>query len=71
MSDMVEININTGTSTTRSYTQEEIDYRAYLESQIVIPEPIVDEAAELRASALSKLMALGLTEQEARVIAGV
>jgi hypothetical protein len=71
MSDMVTIDVSTGSLTTRDYTQEEIEYRNYLESQIIIPEPIVDEATELRASALSKLMSLGLTEEEARVIAGV
>lgn len=71
MSDMINIDINTGEVTYREYTQAEIEYRAFLESQIVLPEPIADNSAELRASALAKLMSLGLTEEEARVIAGV
>jgi hypothetical protein len=71
MSDMINIDINTGEVTSREYTQAEIEYRAFLESQIVLPEPIADNSAELRASALAKLMSLGLTEEEARVIAGV
>ena len=71
MSDMINIDINTGEVTSRQYTQAEIEYRAFLESQIVLPEPIADNSAELRASALAKLMSLGLTEEEARVIAGV
>lgn len=71
MSDMINIDINTGEVSSREYTQAEIEYRAFLESQIVLPEPIDDNSAELRASALAKLMSLGLTEEEARVIAGV
>lgn len=71
MSNTVEINVNTGEVITRPYTEQEIEYRAYLETQLVVPDPIVDPSEEIRASALSKLMALGLTEEEARVIAGV
>jgi hypothetical protein len=71
MSDMINIDINTGEVSSREYTQAEIEYRAFLESQIVLPEPVADDSAELRASALAKLMSLGLTEEEARVIAGV
>jgi hypothetical protein len=71
MSNTVEINVNTGEVISRPYTEQEIEYRAYLETQLVVPDPIVDPSEEIRASALSKLMALGLTEEEARVIAGV
>ena len=34
MSDIVEIDVNTGEQITREYTQEEIEYREYLEAQI-------------------------------------
>lgn len=71
MSDMIEINVNTGQVTEREYTQAEIDYKAYLESQVTLPEPIVDPNEELKESALSKLTALGLTEAEARAIVGL
>ena len=71
MSNTVEINVNTGEVISRPYTEQEIEYRTYLETQLVVPDPIVDPSEEIRASALSKLMALGLTEEEARVIAGV
>lgn len=71
MSNTVEINVNTGEVISRPYTEQEIEYRAYLETQLVVPDPIIDPSEEIRASALSKLMALGLTEEEARVIAGV
>lgn len=71
MSDIIEINVNTGQVTEREYTQAEIDYKAYLESQVNLPEPIVDPNEELKESALSKLTALGLTEAEARAIVGL
>lgn len=71
MSDIIEVNVNTGQVTEREYTQAEIDYKAYLESQVTIPEPIVDPSEELRESALAKLTALGLTEAEARAIVGL
>lgn len=34
MSDVVEIDVNTGEQITRNYTQEEIQYREYLEAQL-------------------------------------
>jgi hypothetical protein len=71
MSDIIHINTNTGEITSREYTQSEKDYNRYLEENLVVPEPIVDNSVEIRASALAKLMSLGLTEEEARVIAGV
>lgn len=39
--------------------------------EIEVPDPPVDEQELLRQSALEKLTALGLTEEEARAIAGV
>ena len=71
MSDIIEIDVTTGQITEREYTQAEIDYKAYLESQVTLPEPVVDPNEELKQSALSKLTTLGLTEEEARTIVGI
>jgi hypothetical protein len=71
MSDIIEINVNTGETVEREYTQEEIDYKAYLESQINLPEPTEPEIDPNIQSALNKLKVLGLTEDEARAIAGI
>lgn len=70
MSDVTEINVQTGEVTTRAYTQEELNARA----NAVIPESVLtvdnslENYAELKQSALSKLQALGLTEAEALTI---
>ena len=70
MSDVTEINVQTGQVTTRAYTPEELADRANAvapESVIIIEESI-ENYAEVKQSALSKLQALGLTEEEARTI---
>ena len=70
MSDVTEINVQTGEVTTRAYTQEELDARA----NAVIPESVLtveeslEEYKEVKQSALSKLQALGLTEEEAKAL---
>jgi hypothetical protein len=70
VSDVTEINVETGQVTVRAYTQEELDARA----NAVIPESVVviqesfEEYKEAKQSALSKLQALGLTEEEAKTI---
>lgn len=71
MSDIIEVNINTGEVTEREYTEEEINYKAYLESQIVVPEYSEPEIDQNKQSALDKLQALGLTEDEAKAIVGL
>jgi hypothetical protein len=71
MSDVIEININTGEVTEREYTEQEINYKAYLESQVVLPEYEEPEIDPNKQSALDKLQSLGLTEAEAKAIAGV
>jgi hypothetical protein len=71
MSDIVEINVGTGQVTEREYTEEEIAYKSYLENQLIIPEPIEIQIDPNIQSALNKLKALGLTEDEARAIAGI
>ncbi len=71
MSDVIEININTGAVTEREYTEEEINYKAYLESQVVVPEYSEPEIDANKQSALDKLQSLGLTEDEAKAIVGI
>ena len=71
MSDIIEINVNTGEVTEREYTEEEINYKAYLENQLVIPEHSEPEVNASMQSALNKLQALGLTEAEAKAVIGI
>jgi hypothetical protein len=71
MSDVIEININTGEVTEREYTEQEITYKAYLESQVVVPEYSEPEIDQNKQSALDKLQSLGLTEDEAKAIVGL
>lgn len=71
MSDVIEININTGEVTEREYTEQEINYKAHLESQVVIPEYSEPQIDPNKQSALDKLQSLGLTEDEAKSIVGL
>jgi hypothetical protein len=70
MSDVTEINVETGEVTFRSYTNEEIQNRNNLEAPEV---PLIEPAQldENKISAIAKLQALGLTEEEAKAIAGI
>ncbi|WP_395652646.1 hypothetical protein [Brevundimonas sp.] len=70
MSDVTEINVETGQVTVRAYTQEELDARAnaVIPESVVIVENSIENYAEIKQSALSKLQALGLTEEEAKAI---
>jgi GTP-dependent phosphoenolpyruvate carboxykinase len=70
VSDVTEINVQTGQVTTRAYTPEELEARANAvvpESVVVIEESLEDYSA-VKQSALSKLQALGLTEEEAKAL---
>lgn len=70
VSDVTEINVETGQVTVRPYTQEELEARA----NAVAPETVLEveesleDYADLKQSALSKLQALGLTEEEAKAL---
>ncbi len=74
MSDIVEINVNTGEIIERNYSPEEISkiqqieeyIRQYVESNSL---PITEN--NVKISAIEKLKSLGLTEEEARAIAGI
>ena len=71
MSDIFEINIESGESSERAYTKEEkVAFTSmmqdYLESGAIVP---LDTSA--KDSAIEKLTKLGLTEEEAKAIAGL
>lgn len=70
MSDVTEINVQTGQVITRAYTQEELEARAkaVAPESVVIVEESLEEYAAVKESALSKLQALGLTEEEAKAL---
>lgn len=78
MIDITEINISTGEVVQREYTQEEKNIRDQKESEIS-EEALAKIAAaqedlayiELKESAISKLISLGLTEDEAKAISGI
>ena len=71
MSDVNEFSAETGQAVLRPYTEEEL---AQVERDASISaEPVTVPANEdpLKLSALAKLTSLGLTEEEARAIAGL
>ena len=73
MSDVTEIDAETGEDVVRVYTAEEIEHRNSLEKpeEAVLQEEQAAAYLSIKESALSKLMSLGLTEEEARAIAGL
>jgi hypothetical protein len=71
MSDINEFNVESGQSVLREYTESELSQRE--EDLSYLPEESVLQV-ELNpkiVSALAKLKALGLTEDEAKAIAGI
>jgi hypothetical protein len=78
MIDITEINISTGEVIEREYTQEEKNNRDQKQSEISeealakMAEAQEDLAyIELKQSAINKLIALGLTEQESLALVGI
>jgi hypothetical protein len=79
MTDITIIDVTTGEVTEREYTQLEKNLRAELENnptQEIIDmksqeQSLNQESIVLRQSALDKLKALGLTEDEAKAIVGI
>jgi len=80
MTDITIIDIATGQVVEREYTEEEKELRRELESsppQEVVAVRLQEESLQnseyiaLKQSAIDKLKALGLTEEEARAIAGI
>lgn len=74
MADVVEINAATGEVIERDFTPEEIVQReadiAAAEAAALAAQEEADAKAAVRASALQKLAALGLSEAEATAFAG-
>lgn len=73
MSDVIEINAETGEVVVRDYTNKEILYRNNMERPA---DPIFDQTEflnylENKNSALTKLQSLGLTTDEAKAIVGL
>jgi hypothetical protein len=70
----VTVDCSTGEQTIEPLTADEIAQlekdRAQLEADRVAAEAEATAKAEAKASALAKLTALGLTEEEAKAIAG-
>ena len=80
MIDVTEINIATGEVIQREYTQEEKASRDQRQSEPsaeavakLAETQTVDDTqyVELKQSAINKLVALGLTEQEALALVGI
>ncbi len=73
MSDITEYDHATGETTFRKYKRNEKPANLVIEGLPDITEFIAEsEAVEAaKASALAKLLALGLTEEEAKAIAGI
>lgn len=71
MSDVNELNAQTGEAVLRPYTEEELAQVQHDASIIAEPEvvPIAEDSVKL--AALAKLTSLGLTEDEAKAIVGI
>ena len=71
MSDINEFNVESGQSVLREYTESELSQReedlSYLPKESVLQVELNPKIV----SALAKLKALGLTEAEAKAIAGI
>jgi hypothetical protein len=60
----IEVDASTGTQSTRALTSEEIFDRELVANQNALLQEQTVAKAEARTSALAKLAALGLTEEE-------
>lgn len=71
MSDVNEFNAQTGQVVLRPYTAEELAQAQKDANISAAPEttPVTEDS--VKTSALAKLTSLGLTEEEARAIAGL
>jgi hypothetical protein len=75
MSDTTELNVITGQETTRNYTNEEKDALLTLriDNKDQIDAIVAEEAQKnvLKQEALEALKSLGLSEDQARAVAGL
>lgn len=71
MSDVNEFNAQTGEAVIRPYTKSELKQRAKDSSNETEKEVVANPESQELTSALNKLKTLGLTEEEAKAIAGI
>ena len=71
MFEVNEFNTQTGQAVLRAYTEAELAQAQRDASISVEPEKVLIEEDAIKTSALAKLTSLGLTEEEARAIAGL
>ena len=71
MSEIIEINLNTNEVVERNYTRQEKSNIKLMQDSFTPPDRTIDNSEEIKQSALDKLTALGLTEEEARTIVGI
>jgi hypothetical protein len=74
MTQVTEVNCETGETITRDMTPDELAQlekdRVFYQEQAEAQAAAEAEAGALKAAALAKLTALGLSEEEAKAIAG-
>ena len=71
MSDINEFNVESGQFVLREYTETELSKREEDLSYLPVESTVAIELNPKIISALAKLKALGLTEDEAKAIAGI
>jgi post-segregation antitoxin (ccd killing protein) len=71
MSDVNEFNAETGEVVIRPYTSSELIQRAKDCSTDIDKEVVTNPGNEALESAIDKLKTIGLTEEEAKAIAGI
>ena len=71
MSDVNEFNAETGEVVARSYTKNEQKQRVKDSSTDTAKEIVPNLENETLVSAINKLKTIGLTEEEAKAIAGI
>ena len=71
MADVNEFNAQTGQVVTRAYTAEELAQAQKDANISATPDTVSVSEDPVKISALAKLTSLGLTEEEARAIAGL
>lgn len=71
MSDVNEFNAETGELVVRSYTSSELIQRAIDSSSDTEKEIVSNPENETLLAAINKLKTIGLTEEEAKAIAGI
>lgn len=71
MSDVNEFNAQSGEVALRTYTKSELKQRVKDSSSDTPKEIVANPESEALTSAINKLKTIGLTEEEAKAIAGI